>query len=273
VCAASGDVFRVPQDGSFAQAISASPSFVVLAPGTHDIAATYGPGQHNIVAAGPGVIATVSSPVNVVAGVTVRVVGVEVRGAANSAFVVGSGGTLVVDGATFTTGLVRAVIAASGSRVVVRASQFRGTTDGALIVSTDDFVIENVLITDNLNGTAALFDGGALSTSRFAHNTITNNGSVGVECVGGMLITQSIVFDNAAQIIGACDVAESIVQGGRAGFANRNVDPLFVNDDAGDFHLGAGSPAIDASILSVQRVDVEGRARDAFPDVGAFEAP
>ena len=51
-----------------------------------------------------------------------------------------------------------------------------------------------------------------------------------------------------------------------------NADPIFVDRDGHDFHLAAGSPAIDAG-ESVGEVvtDLEGAVRDAIPDLGALE--
>jgi hypothetical protein len=88
-----------------------------------------------------------------------------------------------------------------------------------------------------------------------------------------MLIAHSIVHGNDTQIVGGCDVAESVVQGGRGGSANINADPQFVDAAGGNFRIGAASPAKDLSVLSVAPVDSDGAVRDAFPDAGAYEAP
>jgi hypothetical protein len=45
---------------------------------------------------------------------------------------------------------------------------------------------------------------------------------------------------------GTAGVTYSDVQGGYAGTADLNLDPLFVNAAAGDYHLGPLSPCIDA---------------------------
>jgi Right handed beta helix region/Divergent InlB B-repeat domain len=53
---------------------------------------------------------------------------------------------------------------------------------------------------------------------------------------------------------------------------NMNGDPLFVNAAAGDYHLTAGSPAVNAgTTIRAPSYDLDGAARDALPDIGAFE--
>jgi hypothetical protein len=59
------------------------------------------------------------------------------------------------------------------------------------------------------------------------------------------------------------------------GGGNQSGDPLFANAAAGDFHLLAGSPAIDAGSDDgkLGATDLDGRARTlgAAPDIGAYE--
>ncbi len=51
-----------------------------------------------------------------------------------------------------------------------------------------------------------------------------------------------------------------------------DIDDVFVDYVAGDLHLAAGSPAIDAgSTDQAPADDVEGTARDESPDIGAYE--
>jgi hypothetical protein len=55
---------------------------------------------------------------------------------------------------------------------------------------------------------------------------------------------------------------------------NFNLDPRFVNSAGGDYHLGAGSPAVDAGTATgAPIVDFEGdpRPQGTAPDIGADE--
>jgi Right handed beta helix region/Divergent InlB B-repeat domain len=69
-------------------------------------------------------------------------------------------------------------------------------------------------------------------------------------------------------------VTNSLISGpdwaGRNG--NINGDPLFVNAPGGDYHLTAGSPAVNAgTTIGAPSNDLDGAPRDAQPDIGAFE--
>jgi predicted outer membrane repeat protein len=79
---------------------------------------------------------------------------------------------------------------------------------------------------------------------------------------------------------GSTAVSYSDVQGGYSGTGNINADPLFVNAAAGDLHLKAGSPCIDAGTNSgAPAFDLDGTPRPidgkgtgtAITDLGAFE--
>ena len=48
-------------------------------------------------------------------------------------------------------------------------------------------------------------------------------------------------------------------------------DPLFVDPDNWDYHIGMGSPAINAGVYSGIATDLDGQARVADPDIGAYE--
>ena len=69
-------------------------------------------------------------------------------------------------------------------------------------------------------------------------------------------------------------VMNSLISGPGWAGTNGNItgDPLFVNASAGDYHLAASSPAINAgTTLGAPTDDIAGAWRDAQPDIGAFE--
>lgn len=82
------------------------------------------------------------------------------------------------------------------------------------------------------------------------------------------------------QVFSHCDI-----QGGWAGTAIINANPVFVDPGAGDFHLQSGSPCIDAGHGDwAPVIDLEGRSRvddpntvdtgtgtPAYTDLGAYE--
>ncbi|NOZ20433.1 MAG: hypothetical protein GXP25_05020, partial [Planctomycetes bacterium] len=63
---------------------------------------------------------------------------------------------------------------------------------------------------------------------------------------------------------------------GNLGTGNQYGDPLFVSPawgQTGDYHLKAGSPAINAGMATgAPAADLDGNARDATPDIGAYES-
>jgi len=78
-------------------------------------------------------------------------------------------------------------------------------------------------------------------------------------------------------------VTYSDIQGGYSGTGNINVDPLFLDPASGDFHLGPGSPCIDAGTNGAPGLppyDFEGDPRirdgnrdgDPVVDMGVDEA-
>lgn len=105
------------------------------------------------------------------------------------------------------------------------------------------------------------------------------------DCTGsapvGVCIDDSIVANLSAGAPtnfvtgGLCSVSSSIVypQTASLGAGNKlGVDPKLKDPANGDYHLVAGSPAIDASAPGASdSVDYDGKARDAKPDLGAFE--
>ncbi len=78
-------------------------------------------------------------------------------------------------------------------------------------------------------------------------------------------VSNSILWGNTPDEAIYADIAWSDVQGGWAGTGNIDADPLFVDPAAGDFHLQAGSPCIDAGDPNYWplpgEVDLDGQRR------------
>jgi hypothetical protein len=69
-------------------------------------------------------------------------------------------------------------------------------------------------------------------------------------------------------------VMNSLISGPGWAGTNGNItgDPLFVDEPHGDYHLSAGSPAINAgTTIGAPSDDLDGAQRDAQPDIVAFE--
>ncbi len=69
-------------------------------------------------------------------------------------------------------------------------------------------------------------------------------------------------------------LTNSLISGPGWAGTNGNItgDPLFVNAPGGDYHLAAGSPAINAgTTVGAPSYDLDGAPRDAQPDIGAYE--
>ncbi len=189
----------------------------------------------------------------------------------------------------------------TGAYGEVRRNLVEGNDHGIQSVEGHD---EPVVITDNVvafNSKAGIEDMMQLGT-QIRHNTIVGNGwgrppgdggagivaapestteihnNIIVSNNGGILVdpsgpTQSsnLVWGNAVDYLVVGD------EGGEPTTATPGdlaVDPMFVNAAGGDFHLEAGSPAIDVGLASASSAtDFDGgsRPQGAGPDLGAFE--
>jgi hypothetical protein len=122
------------------------------------------------------------------------------------------------------------------------------------------------------------------------NNTIVGNAGNGVSAVSdpeqihagntvsGVTVLNSLFFENGADFLDSVPVAVSYSITADPQFAGSNgnffANPLFVDPVHADFHLQAGSPAIDAgTVVGAPCVDFDGFARltDGKVDIGAYE--
>lgn len=139
----------------------------------------------------------------------------------------------------------------------------------------------DILGYDGSNGVLAYGGNNVLTTVN--NCIIDGQTTASVEVRGDHITTPSIVLNN--NIVGGPYVKawgnnfSDAPSSGSTALAlpvgNVDVDPLFVSTDPvvlnGDYHLQAGSPAIDAAIAPFTSLDIEQLSRDGSPDIGAYE--
>jgi len=119
-------------------------------------------------------------------------------------------------------------------------------------------------------------------------NTAGGNGG-GISCsyLSSPKVINSILWGDLAggvpnELKDSISIIYSDIQGGYTGEGNIEVDPLFVDPDAGDYHLRPNSPCIDAgNSNSTINEDKDGVIRPmdgngdgvAVVDMGAYESP
>jgi len=153
-------------------------------------------------------------------------------------------------------------------------------------------VIENCLIADNVTchsgGGIANCSGAIRNCTIVGNETYRYEGSGIANCNGA--IRNCIVWGNdeteGAQIAGSSTPSYSCLENWTgSGVGNTTADPLFADAGAGDYHLLAGSPCIDAADGDVApEADVDGAARcddpgtpntgigtPPYADMGAYE--
>jgi hypothetical protein len=203
-----------------------------------------------------------------------------------------NGGTLNIVQSTF-SGNTGGGIAVVGGSLTLSRSTISGPADSGISVSGAQFDITNTIIAGN-GGPATAVGGVHLDqintgTRRFEFNTVTNNNgmdgaAVGVVCtLVGQPVTfaDNIVYANQeggtrTQVGGAnCNWTHSdIGPVAVTGTGNISMDPRFVNPAQSNYHLQAGSPAIDkADPASTMDVDIDGdvRPQGSGRDMGADE--
>jgi hypothetical protein len=170
----------------------------------------------------------------------------------------------------------------------------QASNGGAIGFQGGDLKIINCLISDNVAGNAA----GAMivrndSTVMLETTTVVDNRANhlvgGVANEAHLTVINSIFWNNLLEQIHTnpagppfvvTSVSFSDIQGGHAGIANIDQDPLFVDAPNSNFRLSLGSPGIDAGInTEAPASDLDRTARPidgdgdgmAVVDMGAFE--
>ncbi|MFH1742374.1 MAG: right-handed parallel beta-helix repeat-containing protein [bacterium] len=147
----------------------------------------------------------------------------------------------------------------------------------------------NCVITGNyskVEGSGVCFEGSTsqplLSNCTIAGNQTDNqyDDQTGILCRdANITIINSIVWDDSLVLpdTGNISATWSNIQDGFDGVGNMNIDPLFVDQTNGDYHLQNGSPCIDTGLVSAAPTeDIEGHNRpgsDGLVDMGAYESP
>jgi hypothetical protein len=151
----------------------------------------------------------------------------------------------------------------------------------ATLTMTNTFVVDNSATAGGPGGIQFWYASGRLVNVTIADNG-ASDGLGGIafgtdDPAGRLAILNSIMFFNAGDDLscsgGSCDVTYSDVSESITGSGNISADPQFVSRTAGDYHLRAGSPAIDAGTSEgAPSNDFEGDPRPAGEvDMGADE--
>lgn len=255
--------------------------------------------------AGATIMVTGAGGVQADASTSSVIEGVSIVGAGSDGII--NRGTLVVSRVLVSEARGRGMDNRGGDLIVLDARVER--CDGTGIQSNNNVRIERTVVFDNAgtgiiaNGASTILNtivgsngtmtGGSpggvkLSPSVgdmvvFRFNTLSENdvqagGVTGIQCDGAVMLENSIFADVdgvfTTETGGSCSARYSMFDAmPLAGPGNFAGNPMFVNA-SNDFHLAAGSPAIDkADPAATETLDVDGDARPAGTarDIGADE--
>jgi uncharacterized repeat protein (TIGR01451 family) len=158
---------------------------------------------------------------------------------------------------------------------------------GGIFILSGDSTLVNTIVADNqstLAGPGAYIGSGS---GVFYHTTVVHNtggNGVGIEVGGTAHLTNTIV---ASHTIGVLSVNTTVLEStlwygneadlqGEASSRTNDVfgNPVFIDPNAGDYHVGSSSVAIDQGVPTDLSTDIDGeiRPRGLYPDIGADEA-
>ena len=131
------------------------------------------------------------------------------------------------------------------------------------------------------NGVKSAIFNNTNSTLNVFHNVfhnITGGATYGTGPVAGKaLVVRNNIFDISVKPMSSATASYNLFTAAGLAIGTNNIiaaNPLFVDAAGGDFHLQAGSPAIDEGIATSVTVDRESTAipTGPAPDLGAFES-
>ncbi len=141
--------------------------------------------------------------------------------------------------------------------VVENSAVFANSSGGGLYVSGNaSATLTRTLIAGNFatGGVFAGYGGGLVASANTSvdhctvvGNSVSGSSTHGAGIFGSGSVHDSIVWGNLGgpQITNSTDVTFTDVEGGYPGIGNLDIDPLFIDGAAGEFHLQATSPVID----------------------------
>jgi len=178
-----------------------------------------------------------------------------------------------------------------GNTIIANTAAEEG---GGLYLDNSDATLTNNVVADNQADGAGsgLYIRG--SSSRLLHTTIARNSGgdgSGVHVGEGSTVTMTntilvnhtvgitVTDGNTATLEGTLwgsgNCTNTTDWGGAGtiitGTINLWDDPAFLDPDAGDYHIGPGSAAIDMGVDAGVTTDIDGDPRDSTPDLGADE--
>ncbi|MBT7844996.1 MAG: choice-of-anchor D domain-containing protein, partial [Lentisphaerae bacterium] len=144
-------------------------------------------------------------------------------------------------------------------------------------------ILSNCLFLGNTAASGGAFRCFSNSTPTLINCTLVGNsaesGGAILNSVSDLTLINCVLWGNQApdgpEILdeGSTTVSYSCIAGGWPGTGNVSGDPLFANPVFGGLRLLATSPCIDAGVAgeTIPLTDFRGLARDAAPDMGAYE--
>ncbi|HEY4241920.1 MAG TPA: choice-of-anchor Q domain-containing protein [Kofleriaceae bacterium] len=189
------------------------------------------------------------------------------------------GAETVLHDVQFANSFTSAIYLQSGSHLTADRVQIAGGDEGIVAgnTGTSSVDISNLLV----YGTSGIaldivFAQGMIRASTIADNGLhMNQAPYSLKCGSNLTVESSILWNrlgNYAPISGTCAFVETIAGPSYDSSSTLDEDPTFVAPVSYDYHLQAGSPAIDQVTIGPD-TDLDGVARPqgASYDIGAYE--